>query len=78
MTYSFLVPYSFKDGLKILDDTEPYQIIREHSDVGFYELVIPEVKQKDAGQYKCVATNKYGEASCEAKVVVTGEELDQF
>ncbi|XP_044758879.1 obscurin isoform X8 [Coccinella septempunctata] len=61
----------FKDGHKILDNTEPYQIIREHSDVGFYELVIPEVKQKDAGSYKCVATNKYGEASCEATVVVT-------
>ncbi|XP_045464007.1 obscurin isoform X4 [Harmonia axyridis] len=61
----------FKDGLKILDNTEPYQIIRDHSDVGFYELVIPEVKQKDAGVYKCVATNKYGEACSEATVVVT-------
>ncbi|KAL3285162.1 hypothetical protein HHI36_019282 [Cryptolaemus montrouzieri] len=61
----------FKDGVKILDNSEPYQIIREHSDKGFYELVIPEVKQKDAGVYKCVATNKYGEASSEATVTVT-------
>ncbi|KAK9877930.1 hypothetical protein WA026_020153 [Henosepilachna vigintioctopunctata] len=61
----------FKDGVKILENSEPYQIIREHSDKGFYELVVPEVKQKDAGIYKCVATNKYGEASSEASLTIT-------
>ncbi|CAG9815903.1 unnamed protein product, partial [Phaedon cochleariae] len=61
----------FKDGTKILESNTRYQIIREHSDKGFYELVIPEVKKTDAGIYKCVATNKFGEASSEASVTVT-------
>lgn len=65
--------YSFKDGVKILENSDYYQIIREHSDKGFYELVIPNVKPGDAGIYKCVASNKFGEASSEATVTVTGK-----
>ncbi|KAG5881050.1 hypothetical protein JTB14_033964 [Gonioctena quinquepunctata] len=61
----------FKDGKKIKDNEERYQVIREHSDNGFYELVIPVVKKSDAGLYKCVATNKFGEASSESKVTVS-------
>ncbi|XP_050295068.1 obscurin-like isoform X13 [Anthonomus grandis grandis] len=61
----------FKDGKKISETEQRMQIIREHSDKGFYELVIPEVKKTDAGLYKCVATNKFGEASSEATVTVT-------
>ncbi|XP_076264329.1 obscurin isoform X29 [Rhynchophorus ferrugineus] len=61
----------FKDGKKISENQERLQVIREHSDKGFYELVIPEVKKSDAGIYKCVATNKFGEASSEATVTVT-------
>lgn len=64
--------FSFKDGVKILENNDYYQIIREHSDKGFYELVIPNVKAEDAGIYKCVASNKFGEASSEASVTVTG------
>lgn len=64
--------FSFKDGHKIPEHTERFQIIREHSDRGFYELVIPDVKHSDAGVYKCVASNKFGEASTEATVTVTG------
>lgn len=71
MLYLYL---SFKDGVKILENAERFQIIREQSDKGFYELVIPEVKKHDAGTYKCVATNKFGEASCEASVVITGKQ----
>lgn len=63
---------SFKDGVKISETKGYYQIIRDHSDKGFYELVIPNVKHGDAGVYKCVASNKFGEASSEAVVTVTG------
>lgn len=65
--------FSFKDGKKISETDQRMQIIREHSDRGFYELVIPEVKKSDAGVYKCVATNKFGESSSEATVTVTGK-----
>lgn len=58
-----------------MDNQDYYQIIREHSDKGFYELVIPNVKHGDAGIYKCVASNKFGEASSEASVTVTGSFL---
>ncbi|XP_060519331.1 obscurin isoform X9 [Cylas formicarius] len=61
----------FKEGKKIQENQDRLQVIREHSDKGFYELVIPEVKKSDAGEYKCVATNKFGEASSEAVVTVT-------
>ncbi|XP_023017381.2 obscurin isoform X4 [Leptinotarsa decemlineata] len=61
----------FKEGKKIQENDERYQIIREHSDRGFYELVIPVVKKSDAGLFKCVATNKFGEASSEATVTVS-------
>lgn len=37
-------------------------------------MVIPDVKPADAGVYKCVASNKFGETSCEATVTVTGKE----
>ena len=40
--------------------------------------MIPEVKKTDAGVYKCVATNKFGEASSEAKVTVTGRRNYKF
>ncbi|KAL1518226.1 hypothetical protein ABEB36_001883 [Hypothenemus hampei] len=61
----------FKDGKKISETDKRMQIIREHSDKGFYELVIPEVQRSDAGIYKCVATNKFGECSSEATVTIT-------
>lgn len=38
--------------------------------LGFYELIIPEVHQSDAGTYACRATNKYGQAECEAHVTI--------
>nr|CAH7742459.1 unnamed protein product [Callosobruchus chinensis] len=61
----------YKDNSKIPEKSERYQIIREQSDKGFYELIIPVVKKSDAGTYKCVATNKFGEATSEAKLTVT-------
>ncbi|XP_018567720.1 obscurin isoform X4 [Anoplophora glabripennis] len=61
----------YKDGTKIPENTERYQVIREHSDSGFYELIIPVVKKSDAGLYKCIAKNKFGESTSEATVTVT-------
>jgi hypothetical protein len=37
--------------------------------------VIADVLPEDAGKYSCTATNKYGEASCEATVTVTSRFL---
>lgn len=68
-----LLQFSYKDGSKISENTERYQVIREHSDSGFYELIIPVVKRSDAGLYKCIAKNKFGESTSEATVTVTGK-----
>ncbi|VEN40599.1 unnamed protein product [Callosobruchus maculatus] len=61
----------YKDNSKIPEKSERYQVIRDQSDKGFYELIIPVVKKSDAGAYKCVATNKFGEATSEATLTVT-------
>lgn len=45
--------------------------------MGFYELIVPEVRKTDAGHYSCTATNKYGIANCEATVTVV-EDKDFF
>lgn len=47
--------------------------MKEKSDKGFYELVIPDVQEQDAGKYSCTAVNRFGEASCEASVTVCDE-----
>lgn len=53
---------------------ERVAVITENAQTtGFYELVIPEVQIADAGTYKCTATNKFGEASCEGVLTVVGK-----
>lgn len=62
--------FSYKDG-NLIDTADSHiQINSEKDYLGFYELIIPEVKYSDAGKYSCTATNKYGSASCEASVTV--------
>jgi len=60
---------STNDRVKIIDD---------ESESGYYELVIPDVTQEDAGRYSCVAMNDYGEEKCEAQLSVTGTETFFF
>lgn len=64
---------SFKDGVLIDSKNERIKIVTEKAEKGFYELVIPAVQREDAGKYSCTATNRFGEASCEATVTVTDE-----
>lgn len=46
--------------------------IHRDAAVGHYELLITHVQREDEGTYKCVATNKFGKAECEASMTVTG------
>lgn len=73
-----MIIYSFKDGVKISDSSDHFQVVRDQADKGFYELIIPVVKKQDAGLYKCVAINKFGESSCEATVTITGTVINTF
>ncbi|XP_030557678.1 obscurin isoform X1 [Drosophila novamexicana] len=57
----------FKNQKEILESSDRIQIIRDKDYLGFYELVIADVQKDDAGIYSCKATNKFGEASCEAQ-----------
>ncbi|XP_055686183.1 obscurin isoform X3 [Lutzomyia longipalpis] len=66
-----------KDGKIIQEGDARVEINREREEAGFYELIIAEVSKKDAGHYTCTATNKFGEASCEAVVTVC-EDKDIF
>ncbi|GLG93475.1 Obscurin [Gryllus bimaculatus] len=60
----------FKDGRRV-EDSERMRVISERADVGFYELVIADVRKEDAGKYSCQAMNKYGDVTSEAVVTVT-------
>lgn len=51
---------------------ERIEIIKTNADKGYYELVIPDVQQEDAGTYKCIASNIHGEVESEGVVSVTG------
>ncbi|XP_046395304.1 obscurin isoform X3 [Ischnura elegans] len=66
----------YKDGKEIRSENteERVHVVREHGKKkGFYELVITDVQQADAGKYSCNAFNEYGDATCEAEVTVTDE-----
>lgn len=69
-SFKFFAPSSYKDDTSIDINSSHIQINSEKDYLGFYELIIPEVKYSDAGKYSCTATNKYGSTSCEATVTV--------
>lgn len=62
-----------KDDKEIMDFDKHYKINRENEALGFYELVIPEVKKTDTGTYNCTIYNKFGTAKSEAKLTVVQE-----
>lgn len=66
----FFLTHSYKDDSLIDVNDSHIQINSEKDYLGFYELIIPEVKYSDAGKFSCTATNKYGSASCDARVTV--------
>ncbi|XP_016928763.3 obscurin isoform X6 [Drosophila suzukii] len=67
----------YKDEKEILETNDRIQIIRDKDYLGFYELVIADVQKTDSGTYSCKATNKFGEASCEA-IATTVEDRNPF
>lgn len=66
------VSNSFKDGKPIGGEGGRAVVVADKADLGFYELVIADVQNEDSGKYSCVAKNKFGEATCEGRVTVTG------
>lgn len=62
-----------KDDKEIMDTHKHYKINREGENLGYYELIIGEVKTTDAGTYNCTVYNKFGTSKCEAKVTVVKE-----
>lgn len=61
--------------MEITEKSDRMQIIRDHSETGFYELIIPVVTKLDEGRYTCEAENQHGKANCEAVVTVTGKHI---
>ena len=61
---------SYKGDRLITEDDEFIQIVKDEANPGFYELVLPEVRLEDAGEYRCVASNKYSDESCSCIVNV--------
>lgn len=62
-----------KDDKEIMDFDKHYKINRDNEALGFYELIIGEFKEADAGVYNCTIYNKFGTAKSEAKVTVVKE-----
>ncbi|XP_066901444.1 obscurin isoform X2 [Halyomorpha halys] len=64
----------YKNNELITYENERIAVISQNAkNTGYYELVIPEVKYADAGIYKCVATNKFGDATCQGMVSVVDD-----
>ncbi|KAG5678438.1 hypothetical protein PVAND_008111 [Polypedilum vanderplanki] len=62
-----------KDDKEIMDFDKHYKINRDNEALGFYELIIGEVKPTDAGIYNCTVYNKFGTSKSEAKLSVVKE-----
>ncbi|XP_046661147.1 obscurin-like isoform X1 [Homalodisca vitripennis] len=63
----------YKNDRLITVANERVEIIKTNADKGFYELIIPDVQQEDAGNYKCIASNIHGEVECDSNVTVTDD-----
>ncbi|XP_060852355.1 obscurin isoform X7 [Rhopalosiphum padi] len=65
----------FKGDKEISDEDTRIQILEVNKEKGLYEMVLPNVKQEDAGEYRVIASNKYSEESCSCHVSVTSKQL---
>lgn len=65
--------FSYKGDQLITADNDHIEIVKDAAHPGFYEMVIPEVCLEDAGEYRCVASNKYSDESCSCIVTVTSK-----
>ncbi|XP_025423037.1 obscurin isoform X4 [Sipha flava] len=63
----------FKGDREITDEDLRVQILEVNKEQGLYELILPDIKPEDAGEYRVVASNKYSEESCSCVVTVTNE-----
>ncbi|XP_050440789.1 obscurin isoform X50 [Adelges cooleyi] len=63
----------YKGNTEILNDDNRIQVLVVDKEKGIYEIVIPDVKPEDAGEYRVIASNKYSEESCSCFVTVTSE-----
>ncbi|KAE9543197.1 hypothetical protein AGLY_003108 [Aphis glycines] len=63
----------FKGEKEITDEDTRIQILEVNKEKGLYEMILPNVKQEDAGEYRVIASNKYSEESCSCHVSVTNE-----
>lgn len=59
-------------------ESDRIKVISEQSATGFFELVICQVTEADAGEYTCKALNRFGEAISSAKVTVTSKKSYLF
>ncbi|XP_037043462.1 obscurin isoform X3 [Bradysia coprophila] len=64
-----------KDSIEIQTGDAHFQVNSEKDYLGYYELIIPEVKKSDAGHYSCTAKNKYGIDKCDGVVTVVEDKL---
>lgn len=68
-------PLSRKDGKKIVA-SDRIKVVDDQAATGFFELVIQNVTDADAGEYSCNALNRFGEAKSTAKITVTSKLTD--
>jgi len=71
----FLFLFSFKGEKEITDEDIRIQILEVNKEKGLYEMILPNVKQEDAGEYRVIASNKYSEESCSCHVSVTSKQF---
>jgi len=71
----FLRLFSFKGDKEIFNEDTRIQILEVNKEKGLYELILPNVKPEDAGEYRVIASNKYSEESCSCHVSVTSMQL---